>query len=260
MTRRVDLNADMGESYGRWTLGNDERLMPHLTSANIGCGFHGGDPHVMRRTVELALQHDVGIGAHVSLPDLIGFGRRRMAISAEELKDYVMYQTGALRAFAEGAGGKLQHVKPHGALYTMIIDDPEYAAAVAEAVSSLGSEVVLLMPPDVGPAARAAGVPFVPEGYVDLDYDAEGKIVIERVKQIRDPDETGKKAVRLIREGKVRNLDGGDLELHVESICVHGDAPNAPEIANAIRTGLEDAGIEVVPLASLVLDHASAGA
>jgi UPF0271 protein len=258
MTTRVDLNADMGESYGRWTLGNDERLMPHLTSANIGCGFHGGDPHVMRQTVELALQHDVGIGAHVSLPDLIGFGRRRMAISAEELKDYVIYQTGALRAFAEVAGGKLQHVKPHGALYTMIIDSPEYAAAVSEAVSSLGSEVVLLMPPDVGPAARAAGVPFVPEGYVDLDYDAEGKIVIERVKQIRDPDETGKKAVRLIREGKVRNLDGGDLELHVESICVHGDAPNAPEIANAIRTGLEDAGIEVVPLASLVLDRAGA--
>jgi UPF0271 protein len=258
MTTRVDLNADMGESYGRWTLGNDERLMPHLTSANIGCAFHGGDPHVMRRTVELAMEHEVGIGAHVSLPDLIGFGRRRMAISADELMDYVVYQAGALRAFAEAAGGKLQHVKPHGALYTMIVDSSEYAEAVSEAVASLGPDVVLLMPPQVETAASTAGVPFVPEGYVDLDYDAAGKIVIERVKQLRDPQQTADKAVRLIREGKVRSLDGGDLELHVESICVHGDAPNAPEIAQAIRAGLESGGIEVAPLAALA--HTRAGA
>jgi UPF0271 protein len=259
MTSRVDLNADMGESFGRWTLGNDERLMPHLSSANIACGFHGGDPHVMRRTVELALEHDVGIGAHVSLPDLIGFGRRRMAISPEELKDYVVYQTGALRAFAETGGGKLQHVKPHGALYTMIVDSPEYARAVSEAVASLGTDVILLMPPEVEPAASAAGIPFVPEGYVDLDYDRAGKIVIERVKQVREPEQMAEKTVRLIREGKVRSLEGGDLDLQVESICVHGDAPNAPEIAQAIRAGLERAGFEVVPLAALVLDRVSAG-
>jgi 5-oxoprolinase (ATP-hydrolysing) subunit A len=258
MATRVDLNADMGESYGRWTLGDDERLMPHLSSANIACAFHGGDPHVMRRTVELAMQHEVGIGAHVSLPDLIGFGRRRMAISPEELKDYVIYQAGALRAFVEAGGGTFQHVKPHGALYTMIVDSPEYAQAVSEAVASLGSDVVLLMPPEVETAARAAAIPFVPEGYVDLDYDANGKIVIERAKQIRDPDETAEKAVRLIREGKVRSLGGDDLDLHVESICVHGDAPNAPEIAAAIRAHLEGAGIEVVALAALVSDRASA--
>jgi UPF0271 protein len=258
MATRVDLNADMGESYGRWTLGDDERLMPHLSSANIACAFHGGDPHVMRQTVELAMQHEVGIGAHVSLPDLIGFGRRRMAISPEELKDYVIYQVGALRAFVEAADGTFQHVKPHGALYTMIVDSPEYAQAVSEAVASLGSEVILLMPPAVETAAHAAGVPFVPEGYVDLDYDAKGKIVIERAKQIRDPDETAEKAVRLIREGKVRSLGGDDLDLRVESICVHGDAPNAPEIAEAIRVHLEGAGIEVVPLAALVSDRASA--
>lgn len=259
MAERVDLNADMGESYGRWTLGNDEQLMAHLTSANIACAFHGGDPHVMRRTAKLAIEHQVGIGAHVSLPDLIGFGRRRMAISGDELKDYVVYQAGALRAFAESAGGTLQHVKPHGALYTMIVDSDEYAQAVSEAVSSLGSDVILLMPPEVGTAARAVGVPFVTEGYVDLDYDSAGKIVIERVKQIRDPERTAERAVRLIRERKVQSLDGGDLDLDVESICVHGDAPNAPEIAQAIRAGLEDADIEVVPLASLVADRASAG-
>jgi UPF0271 protein len=251
MAVRADLNADMGESYGRWTLGDDAALMPHLTSANIACGFHGGDPHVLRATTALAVEHGVGIGAHVGLPDLIGFGRRRMAISPEELKDYVVYQAGALRAFADLAGGRLQHVKPHGALYTMIADSDEYARAVCEATAALGADVILLMPPVVGPAAEAAGVPFVPEGYVDLDYDAAGKLVLERVKQVRDPQEMAEKAVRLVREGKVRTVEGGDLELEIESICVHGDAPNAPEIAGAIRASLAAAGIEVAPLAQL---------
>lgn len=251
MSLRVDLNADMGESYGRWTLGDDGALMPHLTSANIACGFHGGDPHVMRATVGLALEYGVGIGAHVALPDLIGFGRRRMAISPEELQDYVIYQAGAIRGFAESAGGRLQHVKPHGALYTMIADSGDYSHAVCEAVAVLGPEVILLMPPGVGTAASTVGVPFVPEGYVDLDYDDEGKLVIERVKQLRDPQEMGEKTIRLVREGKVRAVGGGDLSLHVESVCVHGDAPNAPEIARAIRAALADSGIDVAPLAEL---------
>ena len=123
MATSVDLNADMGESYGRWTLGDDAALMGFLTSANIACGFHGGDPHVMRSTVALAVEHGVGVGAHVSFPDLIGFGRRRLAATAEEVQDYVVYQAGAIRAFVEAAGGRLQHVKPHGALYTSIVDD-----------------------------------------------------------------------------------------------------------------------------------------
>jgi UPF0271 protein len=251
MSRRIDLNADMGESYGRWTLGDDSALMPSLTSANIACGFHGGDPHVMRRTVALALEHGVGVGAHVAYPDLIGFGRRRMAASPEEIQDYVVYQAGAIRAFVEAAGGRLQHVKPHGALYTTIVDSPEHARAVAEAVALLGPDVILLMPPEVAPAAAAAGVPFVPEGYVDLDYDPSGKLVIERVKQHRDPHETAARAVRLARDGAVPTSEGGELALEADSICVHGDAPNAPEIARAIRDALRDAEIEVVPLAEL---------
>jgi len=251
MRDRADLNADMGESFGRWTLGDDAALMPHLSSANIACGYHGGDPHVMRRTVALALEHGVGIGAHVGLPDLMGFGRRRLAVGVEELKDYVMYQGGALQAFADAEGGRLQHVKPHGALYTMIVDNDEYARAVCAAVAALGSDVILLMPPAVAEAAAAAGVPFVPEGYVDLDYDADGKLVLERVKQMRDPQQMGEKAVRLLGEGKVRSIDGVDLELAVESICVHGDAPNAPEIAKAIRAALAAAGIDVAPLSEL---------
>jgi UPF0271 protein len=251
MGRRVDLNADMGESYGRWTLGNDDALMPHLTSANIACAFHGGDPHVMRKTVALALEHGVGIGAHVGLPDLIGFGRRRMAVSPEEIQDYLLYQAGAIRAFVDAAGGRLQHVKPHGALYAMIVESDEFAQAVAQAVAQLGPDVILLMPPEVGSAASRAGVPFVPEGYVDRDYDAAGRLVLERVKQLRDPQEMGEKTVRLVREGKVRTVDGGDLSLEVESICVHGDAPNAAEIAAAIRKALAEAGVEVAPLAEL---------
>ena len=251
MPTRVDLNADMGESYGRWTLGDDDALMPFLTSANIACGFHGGDPHVMRRTVDLALEHGVGVGAHVAFPDLIGFGRRRLAATPEEIEDYVVYQAGALAAFVEAAGGRLQHVKPHGALYTSIVDSPEYAQAAVRGVASLGSDVILLMPPAVAGAAAGAGVPFVAEGYVDLDYDSAGKLVLERAKQMRDPVEMSEKAVRLVRDGRVRTVDGGDLELEVESICVHGDAPNAPEIARAIRDALERADIELAPLADL---------
>jgi UPF0271 protein len=257
VTTKVDLNADMGESYGRWTLGDDAALMPHLTSANIACGFHGGDPHVMRTTVTLALEHGVGIGAHVAFPDLIGFGRRRLAATPEEIQDYVVYQAGAIRAFAEAAGGRLQHVKPHGALYTSIVDSPEYARAVAGAVALLGRDVILLMPPVVEQAATQAGVPFVPEGYVDLDYDADGKLVLERVKQVRDPLAVSERAVRLVRDGVVPTIDGGELELRVQSICVHGDAPNAVEIARAIREALNGDGFELASLAELVAASAA---
>jgi UPF0271 protein len=252
MTTRIDLNADMGESFGRWVLGDDAALMPHLTSANIACGFHGGDPHQMRRTVALALEHGAGIGAHVGLPDLLGFGRRRMAVNAEELHDYVLFQAGAMKAFAEAAGGQLQHVKPHGVLYTMLQEDAELAQAVADATAQLGDGVILLLAGRlVAEACTRAGVRFVPEGYVDLDYDGRGALVIERVKQLRDPAEMGRRATRLAVEGTVRTLDGTDLELTCSSICVHGDAPNAPAIASAIRRDLEAAGVELAPLARL---------
>jgi UPF0271 protein len=253
MAVTIDLNADMGESYGRWTLGNDEALMPHLTSANIACGFHGGDPHVMRKTVGLALEHGVGIGAHVGLPDLLGFGRRRIAVSPGELRDYVLYQAGAMKAYAEAAGAQLQHVKPHGVMYTMVQEDLALAQEVADAVAELGDGVILLLASKtVAEAAAQAGVPFVPEGYVDLDYGSDGKLVIERVKQLRDPEAMAERAVRLATEGKVPTLDGGELELEASSICVHGDAPNAPEIAAAIRRGLEGAGVTRAPLVAMV--------
>src|SRR2546423_3185219 len=216
----VDLNADLGESFGRWTLGDDAALMPHLTSANVAAGFHAGDPHVLRRTVAVGVEHGVGIGADVGLPDLVGFGRRRLALTPEELADLVLYQAGAVRAFAEAVGAELRHVKPHGAMYTMVVDDEELARALCETVAMLG--VALLMPPELAPAAEAAGVRFVPEGYVDLDYDADGKLILERVKLPRDPEETARRAVAFAREGRVG------------SICIHGDGPNAVELATAV--------------------------
>ncbi len=244
MSRAIDINADMGESYGRWVLGNDEALMPFLTSANIGCGFHGGDAHVMRKTVRLAQQHAVGIGAHVALPDVLGFGRRRMEISPQELKDYVMYQVGALRAF-----GPVEHVKPHGALYVMCTQDDAYATAVVEATKTLGGDVILLLSSErVARAARQHGVRFVMEGYVDLDYNPDGTIILERAKQARDPQRVAERAVTLAIEQKVPVRAGGWLPLPARSLCIHGDAPNAPEIARTVREKLAKAGVEVKPL------------
>jgi UPF0271 protein len=253
MPMQIDINADMGESFGRWTLGNDTELMPYLTSANIACGYHGGDPHVMRDTVKLAKQCGVGVGAHVALPDLMGFGRRRMAILPQELKDYVLYQVGALMAFAKAAGTRIEHVKPHGAMYVMCAENDDYAEAVVSAIKELGDDLILLLTGQrVARAAERAGVPFVMEGYIDLDYDARGELILERAKKPRDPAEVAERAVMLAREEKVPVRDGGSLPLKARSVCIHGDAPNAPMIAKAVREGLMRAGVEPVSLRRLV--------
>jgi UPF0271 protein len=251
MTRaiRLDLNSDMGESFGRWSLGNDAELMELITSANIACGWHGGDPAVMRRTVEMAVDTGVGIGAHVGLPDLLGFGRRRMQVSADEIYDYAMYQAGALRAFAAAAGGRLQHVKPHGAFYTMAAADTDLAAALVRAVKALGDGVVLFGMGEIEPAIAAkSGVGYVREGYVDLNYDRSGSLVIERHKGAWDPEEVARRAVRLATEQTVGTVEGETLPLAVQTICIHGDAPNSGEIARRVRQRLEEAGVEIAPV------------
>ena len=253
MAAKIDINADMGESYGRWTLGHDADLMPFLSSANIACGYHGGDPHVMRTTVRLAKKHGVAIGAHVSFPDLIGFGRRRMDVSPQELKDYVTYQVGALQAFATAEGSRVEHVKPHGMLYVMCSRDDTYATAMAETIKELGGGLILLLTGEVwAAAARRVGVPFVMEGYVDLDYDAAGQLILERAKKPRDPEGVASRAVALATEGRVPVRDGGWLPLAARSICVHGDADNAPAIARAMRERLVKAGVDVAPLRALL--------
>jgi UPF0271 protein len=248
---RMDLNSDMGESFGRWTLGNDAELMDVITSANIACGWHGGDPAVMRETVELAVEKGVGIGAHVGLPDLLGFGRRRMQVTPDEIYDYAMYQSGALRAFAEAAGGRLQHIKPHGAFYVMCAADEALAGALVRAVKALGDGVVLFGMGEIEPElAGSAGVGYVREGYVDLNYNNAGGLVIERKKGAWDPGEVAERAVRLATKGEVGTVEGDTLPLAVETICIHGDAPNSGEIARQVRQRLESAGVEIAPIAA----------
>ena len=249
MAKTIDLNSDMGESYGRWSLGNDAELMEVITSANIACGWHGGDPAVMRQTVEMAVERGVGIGAHVGLPDLLGFGRRRMQVTPDEIYDYAMYQAGALRAFAEAAGGRLQHVKPHGAFYTMSAADETLAAALVRAVKALGDEVVLFGMGEIEPKlAQEAGVGYVREGYVDLNYDNSGSLVLERNKGAWDPEEVARRAVRLAAKQEVGTVEGGTLPLDVQTICIHGDAANSGEIARRVRQRLEEAGIGIAPV------------
>jgi 5-oxoprolinase (ATP-hydrolysing) subunit A len=249
MVIQVDLNSDMGESYGRWSLGNDAELMEVITSANIACGWHGGDPKVMRETVEMAVSRGVGIGAHVGLPDLLGFGRRRMAVTPDEIYDYAMYQAGALRAFAEATGSRLQHVKPHGAFYVMCAADEALSRALVRAVKDLGDGVVLFGMGDLQQkVAEEAGVAYVREGYIDLNYDNHGNLVLERNKGAWDPLEVARRAVRLATEKTVGTSEGGSLPLDAKTICIHGDAPNSGEIARAVRGALEEANVEIRPI------------
>lgn len=247
----IDLNSDMGESYGRWSLGNDAELMEVITSANIACGWHGGDPAVMRTTVEMAVERGVGIGAHVGLPDLLGFGRRRMQVTPDEIYDYAMYQAGALRAFADAAGGRLQHLKPHGAFYVMCAADEALAAALVRATDALGDGVVLFGMGEIEPKlAGDTGVGYVREGYVDLNYNNRGELVIERNKGAWDPEEVAERAVRLATRSEVGTVEGDTLPLQVETICIHGDAPNSGEIARRVRQRLEEAGVEIRPVSA----------
>ncbi|MCA9877045.1 MAG: LamB/YcsF family protein [Thermomicrobiales bacterium] len=247
----IDLNSDMAESFGRWSLGNDAELMEVITSANIACGWHGGDPTVMRTTVELAAEKGVGIGAHVGLPDLLGFGRRRMQVTPDEIYDYTLYQSGALRAFAEAAGSRLQHVKPHGAFYVMCAADPELAAALVRAVKALGDDVVLFGMGEIEPElAEQAGVGYVREGYVDLNYNNQGNLVLERNKGAWDPEEVARRAVRLATMAEVGTVEGDTLPLLARTICIHGDAPNSGVVARTVRERLEEAGVKITPIAA----------
>jgi UPF0271 protein len=228
-------------------LGNDEEVMPLLTSANVACGFHGGDPVTMERTVALAMRHGVAIGAHPGFPDLLGFGRRVMAVSPEEAAAYVRYQAGALQAFVRAAGGELHHIKPHGAFFAVLRDDAKLAAPVAQAVRDLGEDVMVYWP------APAEGVPFceelgelgvrvVGEIYPDLSYAPDGKLIIQREKEQTDVDFAAHQTRLFIEEGVVEAVDGTRVPLTARSACIHGDGPNAVEVAHAVRRAVTDAG------------------
>jgi UPF0271 protein len=253
MSTYIDINCDMGESYGRWTLGNDEGVMPHITSANIACGFHGGDPHVMRKTVELALKHGVAIGAHPGLPDLMGFGRRRMEVSPQEIKDIHRYQVGALGAFVKAAGTTLQHVKAHGIQYHMFEENLELGRASAEQVLELDSNLILMVMAmtKYDAEARKTKARVAAEGFADRVYADDGQLVSRKLGKdalVSDPAKAAEQAVRMVMEQKVRTITGKVIPAKVDTICIHGDSPGADKIVAAVREGLVKAGATVKPL------------
>lgn len=253
MPDRININCDMGESFGRWQLGNDPELMRYIPTINIACGFHAGDPHVMRRTVELAAEAGVEIGAHPSLPDILGFGRRQMLITADDLRDYIIYQVGALQGFVQAIGQRLCHVKPHGALYAMCGEREEYALALLGAVGGLDRKMTVIVGgPAVAAASVSTGVRAVPEGYVDLAYQPNGFPVLERAKRVWAPQEVANRAVRIVRERRLEAVDGSPLTIDVPTFCIHGDSPNAIDVARTVRERLAAENIDVVPLSGVM--------
>jgi UPF0271 protein len=247
---RVDLNADVGESYGAYELGNDDLLMPSLTSANIACGFHAGDPSVMRRTVALAREHGVAIGAHPGFPDLVGFGRREIHATPREVEDMVVYQVGALAGVAAAQGVRLQHVKAHGALYNMAGRDAMVANAIARATAAVDPSLQLFGPPgsQLVQAAQRAGLRGVNEVFADRAYQGNGALVPRRASGaiIDDPDTVVTRAVAMVVDRAVIAIDGSRLALEVDTICVHGDTPGAAGLAARIRQALTAAGVAVL--------------
>lgn len=246
---RVDLNADIGESAG-----NDELLLQSITSGNIACGFHAGDPSVMRRTVRLAAEAGVAIGAHPGFPDRAGFGRRETNARPDVIADLVLYQIGALSAIAKAEGLSLQHVKPHGALYNMSVRRKEIAEAVATSVASFDESLVLVGLPgsELLSAAKRLGLSVAAEGFADRSYEPDGTLTPRDVagSVLNDAESVAARAVRMIGKGTVVARDGSELKMRVDTICVHGDTPDAATLAAAVRSGLEAAGIHVTTLSA----------
>jgi UPF0271 protein len=249
---RIDLNCDLGESFGAYTLGNDAALMPLITSANIACGFHAGDPQVMARTVRLALQHHVAIGAHPGFPDLVGFGRRALDAAPEEIENDVLYQIGALAAFARAEGARLVHVKPHGALYNLAATRFPLADAIARAVARFDANLILVGQPNsmLERAAREHNLRFAREGFADRAYNRDGTLRSRREPDavIREPARAAEQALQMVRAQTVTTPEGETIAMPVDTLCIHGDSPHAIEIARAVREALQRNGVRVVSL------------
>ncbi len=239
----IDINADAGESYGRWTLGDDEALFPLITSVNTACGWHGGDPAIIRRSVQLAKEHDVSLGAHPGLPDLMGFGRRRMEVSHDEVVDMVTYQVGALVAFAEQEGVTLSHVKPHSQLYMTIATDDDLMCKVADAMLALQPDLTFFMLAG-HPAEnlRSRGYRTCAELVADMEYTDEGRVILEARPPAKDPAYVADRAVAMAR-GTLETTGGRQLEVQADTLCIHGDRPNVVDIARAIRSRFEQEDI-----------------
>ncbi len=246
---RIDLNADMGESFGVYTLGSDDALLHSVTSVSIACGFHAGDPTTMARAVASAVTRGVAVGAHPGLPDLAGFGRRALAVTPDEARDLVTYQVGALAAFAARHGQSLQHVKPHGALYGMAERDPAIANAVAQAVREADDGLILvgLSGGRLAAAGRERGLRVANEVFADRSYEPDGALTprAQSGAVLHDPQQVSARMVRLAREGKIAATDGSELTLAADTICLHGDSPGAVVLAATVRRALEAEGVAV---------------
>ena len=247
----IDINADLGEGFGNWTLGDDAALLDVITSANVACGFHAGDPLIMRRVCAGAVERGVTIGAQVSYRDLAGFGRREMDVAPAELTAEVLYQIAALDGIARAEGGRVRYVKPHGALYNRVARDPEQARAVAEAVRAYDPSLPLLTLPGSAVYEVAGGLTVVAECFADRAYTPEGRLVPRRRlgAVLHEPDEVVRRAVQMAVKGTVTAIDGSEITLGARSMCVHGDTPGAVELARAVRAALAEAGVETAPFA-----------
>lgn len=253
---KVDLNADIGESFGNYNLGMDAVVLQYITSANTACGYHAGDPLVMEKTVALAKECNVAVGAHPGYPDLMGFGRRNMKVSPAEAKAYIKYQVGALKAFTDAAGIKMQHVKPHGAFYNMAAVDETLADAICEGIKEVDPGLILLGLAGSRhmDAAKKAGLRVASEVFADRNYMEDGTLVPRSRPdaKIADPDMAIARVIRMITEGKVTAITGKDIDIKADSVCVHGDNPKAVEFVKNIRTRLEAEGIKVVNIAEVI--------
>lgn len=252
----IDINSDIGESFGAYALGMDNDVLGAVSSANIACGYHAGDPAAMRKTVAAAKQHGVSIGAHPGYPDLMGFGRRNMAVSAQEMYDYTLYQLGALHGFARAAGVKLAHVKPHGAMYNMAAKDPSLALAICRAVKDFDAGLILLglAGSCFVQAAADAGIRFASEVFADRAYMEDLSLVPRSMSgaMITDPDQAAARVVKMVKKGRVAAITGKEIALHADSVCVHGDNEHAVLFARSIRAALEAEGIAIRPLGETI--------
>ena len=252
----VDLNSDLGESFGAYTIGCDELVLPLVTSANVACGFHASDPVVMKKTVEMAAGAGIQVGAHPGYPDLMGFGRRNMAVTPDEAKAYVLYQLGAMSAFCRAAGLPMQHVKPHGALYNMAGKDYALSKGICEAIREFdpGLIVLALSGGELLRCARDMGLRAASEVFADRAYEEDGSLVNRRKEgaMITDEDLAIERVIRMIKERKVTALTGKDIPIQADSICVHGDGPKALAFVRRIREAVKAEGIELRPLKDIV--------
>lgn len=253
---QVDLNSDLGESFGNYKIGLDEEVIKYVTSANIACGWHAGDPLVMEKMIKIAKEQKVGIGAHPGFPDLMGFGRRNISASPDEVKAYIKYQLGALMAFARAKKEKIQHVKPHGAMYNMAAKDKTLAKAIAEAIYEVDENIILmgLANSEMVKAGKEIGLKVANEVFADRAYNPDGTLVSRKLEGavIHDPQVAIERVIKMVKFGKVTAINGEEIEIKADSICVHGDNERAVEFVKEIRSCLKDAGVEVTALSNFI--------